>query len=265
MKTPSTRRKQKTMQRNRHAVLGTHIDALSWQDALRTIRVWAEAHESRYVCLCNVHSVVTTSQDPVFRQAIEGADMAAPDGAPIAWTLRRSGYKNQDRISGPDLMWRYLGEARRARQRVFLYGSTEATLVRLRAAIARHFPGLSIAGAWSPPFRSLSPAEEQAEIAMINQSGAHVVLVGLGCPKQEKWMAAHRGQIHAVMIGVGAAFDFHAGVVRRAPPWMQRYALEWLHRLCADPRRLLKRYLVTNTLFVMGMAKQFVSRKKTPP
>ena len=158
-------------------------------------------------------------------------------------------------------MWKYLEQAQRLQQSVFFYGSTHATLARLRRQLTHHFPDLKIAGTHSPPFRPLSTREDAAETAMINLSGAHVVLVGLGCPKQEKWMAAHRGRINAVMIGLGAAFDYHAGVVRRAPPWCQRNGLEWLYRLISEPRRLLKRYAVTNTLFIIGFARQLCARR----
>ncbi|MES2537315.1 MAG: WecB/TagA/CpsF family glycosyltransferase [Pseudomonadota bacterium] len=228
---------------------------------MRQIVHWGAARESRYVCICNVHSVVTTTGDPAFRNVINGADMATPDGAPIAWALRRFGFAAQERINGPDLMWRYLEQAERLGQQPFFYGSSHDTLRKLRDAVAWRFPRLQVAGTCSPPFRPLSASEDEAQVEMINQSGAHVVFVGLGCPKQETWMAAHRGRIHAVMIGVGAAFDYHAGTLKRAPLWWQRHGLEWLYRLGSDPRRLLRRYMVTNTLFIIGFSRQLVLRK----
>jgi N-acetylglucosaminyldiphosphoundecaprenol N-acetyl-beta-D-mannosaminyltransferase len=249
------------MSRKGQLVLGAWIDALFWDDAIQQIIAWGAAHESRYVCICNVHLVVTAARDPAFKIAVNGADMATPDGAPIAWTLRQFGFPFQERINGPDLMWRYLGEAERLGQTVFFYGSTEDTLAKLRASVARQFPRLDVGGAYSPPFRYLNSLEETAEVEMINQSEAHVVFVGLGCPKQEKWMAARRGRIHAVMIGVGAAFDFHAGTAKRAPLWWQHNGLEWLHRLVSNPRRLMKRYMVTNTLFIFGIARQLMIEK----
>jgi N-acetylglucosaminyldiphosphoundecaprenol N-acetyl-beta-D-mannosaminyltransferase len=249
------------MPRNCQTVLGAKIDALSWADAIGNIVSWAAKRESRYVCICNVHSVVTTTRDASYKAVINGADMSTPDGAPIAWALRQFGFRSQQRVNGPDLMWRYLAEAERLGQSVFFYGSTAATLQKLCAAALRAYPRLRIAGGHAPPFRPLSPAEDAAEIAMINDSGAQVVFVGLGCPKQEKWMAAHRGSINAVMIGVGAAFDYHSGTVRRAPLWWQEHGLEWLYRLASDPQRLLKRYMVTNTLFVFGLSRQLISTK----
>jgi len=243
-------------------VLGANIDALAWDDAVGMLVAEGAARASRYVCICNVHSVVTTTQDPEFRRVVNDADLATPDGAPIAWALRRLGHAGQERINGPDLMWRYLAEAERLGQVVFFYGSTPATLALLEAALRRQFPRLKIGGLHAPPFRALTVEEDQAEVDMINASGAAVVFVGLGCPKQEKWMAAHRGRIRAVMVGVGAAFDYHSGAIRRAPLWWQRHGLEWLYRLLSEPRRLFRRYAVTNTLFVIGFARQLLRERR---
>jgi N-acetylglucosaminyldiphosphoundecaprenol N-acetyl-beta-D-mannosaminyltransferase len=143
----------------------------------------------------------------------------------------------------------------------YFYGSTDSTLAALTGRLAARFPRLRIAGMHAPPFRKLSADEDAAIVERINASGAGVVFVGLGCPKQEKWMAQHRGRVQAVMIGVGAAFDYHAGVIRRAPRWMQNSGLEWLHRLCSEPRRLWRRYLVTNTLFLVGVSRRRVRRR----
>jgi N-acetylglucosaminyldiphosphoundecaprenol N-acetyl-beta-D-mannosaminyltransferase len=249
------------MPRSGEAVLEAFIDAVTWDEAIRQIVQWGAARESRYVCICNVHSVVTTTSDVEFKIAVNNADMATPDGYPIAWALRRLGHPSQERINGPDLMMKYLAEAEHHGQSVFFYGATDLTLTRLRVALHDRFPELRISGMHAPPFRPLSLEEDEATVSRINESGASVVFVGLGCPKQEKWMAEHRGRIHAVMIGVGAAFDYHAGVVKRAPIWWQRNGLEWLYRLGCEPRRLFKRYMVTNTLFVVGFLRQFVSSK----
>jgi N-acetylglucosaminyldiphosphoundecaprenol N-acetyl-beta-D-mannosaminyltransferase len=249
------------MSREGRQVLGTWIDALFWDDAIMKVIEWGAARESRYICICNVHSVVTANHDSKFNRVVNGADMSTSDGAPIAWALRQLGYPAQERINGPDLMWRYLREAERIGQSAFFYGSTDDTLAKLRLAIHREFPQLRIAGMHSPPFRTLSREEDEAEVAKINDSGAHVVFVGLGCPKQEIWMADHKGRINAVMIGVGAAFDYHSGTKKRAPLWWQRNGLEWLYRLGSEPRRLMKRYLVTNTFFVFRFAKQLIVEK----
>jgi N-acetylglucosaminyldiphosphoundecaprenol N-acetyl-beta-D-mannosaminyltransferase len=252
---------QNARPRRRQSVLGASIDALDWDEALAHVIEAGAARQSRYVCICNVHSVVTTTRDPDFRRIVNHADLATPDGAPIAWALRTFGHEAQERINGPDLMWRYLEQAERLQQIVFFYGSTPATLQKLRDALTARFPRLRIGGMHSPPFRALSEQEDEDEVRMINASGANAVFVGLGCPKQEQWMAAHRGRVHAVMLGVGAAFDYHAGVVRRAPLWWQRHGLEWLYRLVSEPRRLFKRYMVTNTLFIIGFSRQWISAK----
>jgi N-acetylglucosaminyldiphosphoundecaprenol N-acetyl-beta-D-mannosaminyltransferase len=208
--------------------------------------------------MCNVHSVVTTTKNPRFKSAINNADLALADGAPIAWAIRKLGFAWQERISGPDLMSRYLAEAEQCGQIVYFLGGTESTLSKLQIAVQAKFPALRIGGAYSPPFSEASSDEDEFQVASINRSGAHVVFIGLGCPKQEIWMAVHRGRVNAVMIGVGAAFDFHAGTVRRAPLWWQRHGLEWLHRLISEPRRLFRRYLVTNTLFLIGISRQLI-------
>lgn len=239
-------------------ILSSNIDILDWPSALERISKWAETRDSRYVCICNVHSVVTASRDAQYGQIVNDADMVTPDGAPVAWLMRRLGFPRQERINGPDLMWRYCQQAEQSGEAVFLYGGTQEILDRLRQRLAEQFPVLRIAGAYSPPFRALSEAEDEAVIEMINASGAGVVWVSLGCPKQEFWMSAHRGRIQAVMIGVGAAFDFLAGTTKRAPEWMQSAGLEWLHRLASEPRRLWRRYLVTNTLFVIAAGRQLL-------
>ena len=260
MNMPSAANVAPAAQRNRSSVLGAPIDALSWEETLDWITAAAARRQSACVCACNVHSVVTGHLDAGFRRVLEQADLALPDGAPVAWALRRMGHARQERINGPDLMWRYLAEAEQLGQSVYFYGSTSTTLAHLRRVLARAFPQLQLAGMHAPPFRALSAAEDAAEVAMIRASGAQVVLVSLGCPKQEKWMAAHRGRLDAVMMGVGAAFDYHAGLLRRAPRWCQRLGLEWLFRLLAEPRRLLRRCALTNTIFVLGISWQLGGR-----
>ena len=239
-------------------VLSASIDVLTWEHALACISSWAAQRESRYVCICNAHSVVTAGQDAAFGRVVQEADMATPDGAPVAWMLRKLGYAHQQRINGPDLMWKYCEQAAQRAESIYLYGGMPETLEILQRRLADDFPGLRVAGAYAPPFRVATNEEDAADVARINASGATTVWVSLGCPKQEKWMAAHRGRVKAVMIGVGAAFDYHAGTIKRAPGWMQNAGLEWLHRLCSEPRRLWRRYLVTNTLFVIGAVKQLV-------
>jgi N-acetylglucosaminyldiphosphoundecaprenol N-acetyl-beta-D-mannosaminyltransferase len=187
--------------------------------------------------------------------------MATPDGMPITWMLRQMGYPNQQRINGPDLMWNYCEIAERMSQSIFLYGSTQKTLDNLVRRLRISFPKLLIAGTYSPPFGKLSNEEDAEIIDIINNASAHVVFVSLGCPKQELWMQDHRGKINAVMVGVGAAFDYHAGTIKRAPLWMQHHGLEWLHRLYSEPRRLWKRYMVTNSIFIVAAGWQLIVHK----
>jgi N-acetylglucosaminyldiphosphoundecaprenol N-acetyl-beta-D-mannosaminyltransferase len=248
--------------RNGACVLGTFIDALDQESARSRILAWAANRESRAVYLCNVHSVVTAHRDPQFQQVLDGADLAAPDGAPVAWALRRLGQTVPHRVCGPDLMWHLMGDAERRQLRVYFYGSSPTTLARLRQAIVTAYPGVQIAGMHSPPYRPLSAGEQQTLVENINATRPHLVFVGLGCPKQEAWIMARRGEIAAVMLGVGAAFDFHAGVIPRAPRWMRDYGLEWLHRLATNPKRLARRYLVTNSVFMLRFLQQWLFKRK---
>lgn len=236
-------------------VIGAPIDALTWDTALDRLRQWASARESRVVCICNVHSVITARTDARFADVLQRADMATPDGMPIAWMMRRLGVDNQERINGPDLMWRYCEIAARDAQPIFLLGGTQDCLDKLTARLHSEYPELKTAS-YAPPFRPLTETEEDDIVRMINESGACTVWVAFGCPKQEFWIHKMRGQVNAVMLGVGAAFDYHAGVIRRAPVWMQRAGFEWLFRLASEPRRLWQRYLVTNSLFLVAAFKQ---------
>jgi N-acetylglucosaminyldiphosphoundecaprenol N-acetyl-beta-D-mannosaminyltransferase len=242
-------------------VLGVPIDVVTDSQAASTIAAWARQRESRMVCLCNAHSVVTAGSDPSFLRVLTQADLATADGSPVAWMLRRLGAVGQRRVNGPDLMIDCCAAAAATGEAVFLYGGAEKTLTHLRAALLRRWPTLRIAGAIAPPFRPLTPEEDAEIVRTINASGAGIVWVGLGCPKQELWMAEHRGRIHAVMVGVGAAFDFHSGIVKRAPRWAREHGLEWLHRLAREPRRLGRRYLTTNFIFIVRAARQLWQRR----
>ena len=248
----------------REQVLGIPVDVLNWDATLDRIFTWASNRESRTVCVCDVHSVVVAQRDRSHAAAIRAADLVTPDGAPVAWLLRRKGHRGQGRISGPDLMLACCQRAATLGTEIFLYGGTPVTLRHLEANLRVRFRGINIVGSLSPPFRPLSSNEDAAIVETINRSGARIVWVGLGCPKQEAWLLAHQPQVNAVMIGVGAAFDFHAGIVKRAPGWMQRNGLEWLHRILQDPRRLAKRYLVSNTMFVLACCGARWPEKRLP-
>jgi N-acetylglucosaminyldiphosphoundecaprenol N-acetyl-beta-D-mannosaminyltransferase len=214
-------------------------------------------HRPGYVCAANVHVVMECQYDPYLRTAINAALLVVPDGMPLVWVARLSGFHLSDRVYGPDLMLALCERSAQQGYRNFFYGGSEEALRRLVARLIERFPGLRVAGAESPPFRPLTSAEDAAAIARINEADPDIVWVGLGAPKQEKWMYEHRDRLHApVLIGVGAAFNFHAGTVAQAPPWMQKHGLEWAFRLIQEPRRLWRRYLFFNPLFVVYIALQ---------
>lgn len=239
--------------RSRLEVVGESIDVIDWPNSLACILAWAASKARRYVCCANVHVVMTANSNPSLHQALSNADMVVPDGTPIAWMISRLIKTKQGRIAGPDLMWELCRVASGRGISVYLYGAHERTLVRLEKKLKDHFPLLQVAGRESPPFRPLSRAEEAHSAERINASGAGLVFVGIGCPKQELWMFRQRHMVNAVMLGVGAAFDFHAGVVRRAPRWMRVVGFEWFFRLMQEPTRLLGRYITTNVRFI-GLA-----------
>lgn len=240
--------------RRQGVVVGVPVDVLRVDAALHRLLDWAVQRDSRYVCFVNVHSAVQATVDERHRVVLGGADMLAPDGAPIAWTLRAKGYAEQPRVDGPGTMWELLGHAERLGVAVGLYGATDATLDRLVQEIHARFPQLRLGYRHSPPFRELTPQEDQAVCRAIAESGIGLLFVGLGCPKQEFWMADHVGRLPCVMLGVGAAFEFHAGLATRAPRWMRESGLEWLHRLATHPGRLWRRYAYTNALFLAKTA-----------
>lgn len=244
--------------RTRSRVFSSLIDAIEWSTAIELILSWAALREHRTVAICNVHSVVTARSDPALRTAVNEADMATPDGMPIAWLIGRRLGKPQARVNGPDLMLALCREAAARGISVAFFGSSERTLALMRERLHAQFPALRISVMVAPPFRPLSAAENADYVRQLNESGAALVFVGLGCPKQECWMNAHRAELAAVSIGVGAAFDYLAGTVRRPPRWMQRAGLEWLGRLIAEPGRLWQRYLVTNTVFLLYALPEFL-------
>jgi N-acetylglucosaminyldiphosphoundecaprenol N-acetyl-beta-D-mannosaminyltransferase len=242
-------------------VLGVPVDAVTFAQAQSRVMAWGHAHDSRYVVLANVHVVVTASREADFGATVAAADLATPDGAPVAWMLGKLRGVAQERVCGPDLTWALLGRCEAEQLSVYFFGSSREILGLLAERIAKTFPELEVAGYESPSYKPITAQEDAESVARINSSGAGLVFVGLGCPKQEHWMQAHRGRVNATMLGVGAAFDFHAGAVSRAPTWMREHGLEWLHRLASEPRRLWKRYLVTNTLFVWGAVWQLLMQR----
>ena len=246
---------------SRH-VLGVRFDATTYADASARILGWAAAGESRTVYCSNTHSAVEAQDDPAFRDVLDRADLNTPDGVPVVWALRHLGLADAGRVYGPDLMLRVLRDAAAAGVPVAFYGSSEATLAALTARLPALAPGLDVRATISPPYRALTVAEDAAFAAEIVASGARIVFVGLGCPRQERWCDAHRGRLPAVMVAVGAAFDFHAGRVRQAPPALQRAGLEWAFRLAVEPRRLWRRYARVVPRFIAGFARQVASGRR---
>jgi N-acetylglucosaminyldiphosphoundecaprenol N-acetyl-beta-D-mannosaminyltransferase len=248
-------------------VLGIGVSATTYEEAIDLI---VEAARRRQSAVCShfaVHSVVSAAQDPILRKGVSTFDIVAPDGQPVRWALNRlHNAELTDRMYGPEMMRRLCGRAADEGISIYLYGSTPEVLAQLSANLQSWFPRLRIAGTESPPFRALTSDEEQAMIERINDSGAGIVFIGLGCPKQDYFAARYRDRLNAVQMCVGAAFDFHAGTKRTAPAWMQRRGLEWLFRLSQEPGRLWKRYFVTNSVFIGKFSTQYLRHKyrRTP-
>lgn len=211
----------------------------------------AKHKSSSYVCFANVHMTVEAFEDGNFNAVLKNADIIAPDGKPLTLFLKQFKKINQDRVCGMDLFPDLLKEAALRGKSVYFYGTTDAVLEKICQRARRELPTLDIRGCYSPPFRALSSEEESQIVQRINEARADLIFVALGCPKQEKWMADHRGKIHGCMLGVGQAFNVYAGLAKRSPLWMQRSSLEWAYRLYQDPRRLWKRYFYTNTCFLI--------------
>lgn len=232
-------------------ILGSRVDATSYGDACDRIQAWTEARHSCYIVAANVHVVMTAYWQRQYQQIINQAALVTPDGMPLVWALRLLGIKGQTRVYGPDLMLAWCDRAAQLNLPIYLYGGTESMLEKLQHNLTQQFPGLAIVGSYASPFRPLTAEEERADVQRINDSGATVVFVGLGCPKQEEWMARQQGKVTAVMIGVGAAFSFHSGEVAQAPRWMMKVGLEWLYRFVQEPKRLWQRYCINNPAFVI--------------
>jgi N-acetylglucosaminyldiphosphoundecaprenol N-acetyl-beta-D-mannosaminyltransferase len=243
---------------NSRFILGMRTDSTSYVDAATRVLAWASTRESRYVCIANVHVAMESYDSPEFRAIVNGADLVTPDGMPLVWALRLFGVPEATQVRGPTLTVSMIERAIAADVPIGFYGATPEVLTLLLQACQRRFPGLRVVYAHAPPFRQLTSEEDAAIIREINASGAGILFVGLGCPKQERWMASHRGSVTAVMFGVGAAFDFLAGVKPEAPGWMQRAGLEWLFRLATEPRRLWWRYAYHNPRFVVLLAGQYL-------
>jgi N-acetylglucosaminyldiphosphoundecaprenol N-acetyl-beta-D-mannosaminyltransferase len=246
------------------SVLGVPLALTDYERTMDWMDATVQARGKGYICVAATHTVVACQDDPELAAAVHGASLVVPDGQPVVWAMNALGHDLSSRVYGPDLMARYCERSALTGARMFLYGGrNQGALVQLALNLRRLYPGLQIVGGYSPPFRTMSEEEREAVVAEINHAKPDVVWVGIGVPKQEKWMASLRARLDApVLVGVGAAFDFHAGLVPQAPSWMQSSGLEWLYRLLQEPRRLWRRYLTYNPRFVLGFARQYVRHRR---
>jgi N-acetylglucosaminyldiphosphoundecaprenol N-acetyl-beta-D-mannosaminyltransferase len=231
-------------------ILGVNVAAINMEWLLDFTYKNIKSLSGDYICVSNVHTTVTSYEDKDYCAVQNGGVMAIPDGGPLSSVGQRRGYKDMQRTTGPSYMGEILKVSVEKGYRHYFYGSTEETLEKLYQTLEREYPGIQIAGMYSPPFRPMTEEEDKAIVERINETKPDFVWIGLGAPKQERWMAAHQGKVVGLMVGVGAGFDYFAGNISRAPRWMQRSNLEWLYRLMQDPKRLFHRYWHTNTRFI---------------
>lgn len=259
-------------------ILGVPVCVTNMEQIKRILKENIEELRGKYICVSNVHTTITAYEDPEYMKVQREAALVLPDGKPLSMVSRKRGFAKAEQVAGPDLMGEMFADAEKDAQyaencglkadkqrkplKHFFYGGSQETIEKLQKALQEKYPHLQVEGYLSPPFRPLTQEEDAQAVRRINESGADILWVGLGAPKQENWMHAHEGKIHAVMLGVGAGFDFHAGTVKRAPKWMQSMCLEWLYRLTQDPKRLFKRYFTTNFKFIRLIHKENRKRKK---
>jgi N-acetylglucosaminyldiphosphoundecaprenol N-acetyl-beta-D-mannosaminyltransferase len=244
-------------------VLGVGLSAINLDTALEQISVALEQKRKGYICVTGVHGVMEAQSDPHLRGILNGAFLNTPDGIPMVWVGKLRGFRDMDRVYGPDLMLMICEYTRTRSYTHYLYGGAEGVAGELKQKLEQRFPGIRFVGTYTPPFRPLTPTEEAELIGSINALKPDIIWVGLSTPKQERFMAQYGPKLDAtLMFGVGAAFDFHAGRVRQAPRWMQRSGLEWFFRLCSEPRRLWRRYLKNNPRFIWRIVGQFLGVKK---
>ncbi|MCM1200934.1 MAG: WecB/TagA/CpsF family glycosyltransferase [Bacteroides fragilis] len=245
-------------------ILRTNINVTTMKKTIRYITEHLEELRGDYICVSNVHTTVMAYRDENYRKIQNCGAMALPDGQPLSIVSRRRGYREAERVPGPDLMPAVLKLSEETGYTHYFYGSSEHTLEELRKALVRDYPALRIAGMYAPPFRDVTEEEDREAVERINAAKPDFIWVALGAPKQEKWMYEHRDRVNGLMIGVGAAFDFQAGTVKRAPQWMQRFCMEWVYRILKDPRRMLPRYLNTNFSFVYHTCMESMGFEKDP-
>lgn len=237
-------------------ILGVNIAVTNMNNTIRYIEKNLEELKGNYICISNVHTTVMSYEDNEYRKIQNGGALALPDGGPLSSFSRSKGFKNAERVTGPDLMHEIFKVSEIKGYTHYFYGSTQDTLNILVKKLNEKYPRLNIKGMYSPPFKKDVSLESDVKLKELNEISADFIWIGLGAPKQEKWMNLHKNKINSIMIGVGAGFDYFAENIKRAPKWMQKNNLEWLYRLCQDPKRLFKRYLVTNTKFIWLIRKE---------
>ena len=247
------------------SIVGIPLALTDYAATVDLIDAYVASRRRGYVCVCNVHTVMVAEEDPEVRAALLGSAVNVPDGQPLVWAMNALGHRLRERVYGPELMWRACAHAAETGQRLYLYGGrNQGALVQLSLNLRQRHPGIQIVGGHSPPHRPLTAAERESVVEEINRSRADVVWVGIGVPKQEKWMAEMRPHLEPPMLlGVGAAFDFHAGLVPQAPRWLQDAGLEWAFRLTQEPQRLWRRYLRYNPRFLAAFARQLAGHLRT--
>lgn len=232
------------------SIMGVNIAAVNMDWLLKFTDIYIKELAGDYMCVSNVHTIVTSFEDTDYCAVQNGGIMAIPDGGPLSTIGRKRGFKNMSRTTGPSYMEEVFKVSSQKGYRHYFFGSTEQTLEKLYQVLTKRYPGIQIAGMYSPPFRTTTHEEDEVIVNRINEAKPDFIWVGLGAPKQEQWMAAHQGRIVGFMVGVGAGFDYFAGNIERAPEWMQKNNLEWVYRLIQEPKRLFGRYWHTNTKFI---------------
>lgn len=239
-------------------IISLSVHHISFSESLELVTEWALKKRSSSICFANVHMIIEVYKDRSFLEKVNNADLVLADGKPVAMACKILRHKKQERISGMDFTPRILEKINEKKLSVFIYGSTHDVIKAAREKIISFYPNIHFAGAISPPFRQLTAEEIKNDIEKIKLSGAHLVLVALGCPKQEKWMSENSGKINSVLLGIGGALPVFAGTQKRAPEWMQNLALEWLYRLIQQPRRLFTRYVYTNSCFIFLLGRDWI-------
>jgi len=246
---------------SRLRILSLEVDPVDFNTSLQKVTAWGLNKEKGFVCFANVHMTIEAENDPALRKDLENARLVLPDGKPVALACHWLYHKKQERVAGMDFMPALLSQVNRFQGKIFLYGSTQDVLDKLRNRIREEYPDAILAGMLSPSFGNIAGDELQSHIRQINDSGAQFVMVALGCPKQEKWMASNFQSINAILLGLGGAFPVMAGIMKRCPAWMSNAGLEWLYRLLQEPRRLLKRYLYTNARFIYLLTGELIRKR----